>query len=1415
MADDPNRDILPVRDICVDTCRSSIGLYIDPRERHIVTKLDRYQLEDRYLRLLEEANHLKKVSNSQEDKIKRLATKLMRVTANPRPYAVALDVYEDKNKIIALELENSKLKDKMSVLRNQLLSHTIGSRSSSRSRNPQARSSSGRLSCRSENSRTKVSSCQCIIERGNNDIDAQNNLDKIEELESEKKELTNRIAELEKELSVCTAASQREKTAENVEYIRVWRQMKQLNDKLIAAENENESLNVRINDLKRTLEETTKSNEEITTELLTEKKRMAEMDEEMLKAKESQQSLREKEEQINDLMNEMKILQQHNNELIELSSKYSDVEVENKELKKKLTKQLDDQENLKTAFNTEQANIVALQTSNEQLFGKLHELQKNIDTLTVQLTTFQNQAEKQETPKETQITTKQTDSEIPATTDKYTSHKDIAIQAEQCSKCCETLEKILQVNIATKETKCNTCCNNTLNQSSRVVKMMDNSSQTESKRPTSASRKDQGSSNTKQKSKKEESSIAKQNPQPPTNPEPALTPEKMLKLLEQAQINRSSQKSTSTGVKEILDQTPRHSDREALVQVNQENPGFQAKYQQRETNKMANEPRAQEKQLVDSNKILSVVFNILQEYCLSYNMPNEIGTLYRECAPIEQRSLKDANNNIANGSIRIGCNAKRLCSSPYEKQRPDKFERKIFSGIKKYNRPVKPGETNECTCSSSMKCNANSDCEGRCCDALTVKMTGKKSPKNPKINPASNVVTFSDHLTKNVPRQLQDDSSTYKSWERRKSVSITEEDDSLQQYVEQLDKYKDIVNDVAGIPLKEIVDRKDITETMACVSDEKELLSDESKKKSSCSPDCINDCMDASGFISDTFPMIIADGQGLVELHIVSLQLSTCAKQILYREGDINNVSLFVSWDIWNQETAYTPTLKCPKLNYNSSFVYRISDLCSFFNYVLLEFVIFEVNVYHEDSENYIAARGKLCIKDILDYPQNKLHYIAPVNSVLPCTSGMNLGQLSLWVRLSCDVEKVEEFKKKRGLHSPSIEEPMHPVLPMTRPSKIDLFRTEENGSTESVESKVNHLQLLSKEHISKKDDTPSLTFKDESSDTSGEIPIGIIQSTIEKSSLTVVKESEEEMENTLSDHRQVDNSLISQKDTFPSVIQWKSPSEGILKDPTRDSNSITKETEDTSKSDTAMTTSSVLEFNAMITNEKQTETAADPVRSAKAESIRDLTNVLSEKNWEKYKERSRLTFTGIDEEDGSSLESVNDSQLEKDTIIIEVVSLTLFPQTNLMQNEEYQLLYIEYCFLGFCGAEMETVSLQKPKPPNQQLAYNFKRKFRVDEETHALQNNILRAMLDKTTNPNIKFILVCEPLPNETDTKECVEVGFANFNIREYALMDSEKFVSLPVYNPEENEQIGLLKISVLGLNTIRQFLARRESDT
>ena len=82
---------------------------IDPRERHFVGKLDRYELEDKYLRLMDEMQCLKKLSNRQEDKIKRLATKFMRVSANSRACINVHDICNDKERISTLECENNKV----------------------------------------------------------------------------------------------------------------------------------------------------------------------------------------------------------------------------------------------------------------------------------------------------------------------------------------------------------------------------------------------------------------------------------------------------------------------------------------------------------------------------------------------------------------------------------------------------------------------------------------------------------------------------------------------------------------------------------------------------------------------------------------------------------------------------------------------------------------------------------------------------------------------------------------------------------------------------------------------------------------------------------------------------------------------------------------------------------------------------------------------------------------------------------------------------------------------------------------------------------------------------------------------------------------------------------------------------------
>lgn len=52
------------------------------------------------------------------------------------------------------------------------------------------------------------------------------------------------------------------------------------------------------------------------------------------------------------------------------------------------------------------------------------------------------------------------------------------------------------------------------------------------------------------------------------------------------------------------------------------------------------------------------------------------------------------------------------------------------------------------------------------------------------------------------------------------------------------------------------------------------------------------------------------------------------------------------------------------------------------------------------------------------------------------------------------------------------------------------------------------------------------------------------------------------------------------------------------------------------------------------------------------------------------------------------------------------------------MLDDEVRLLYVEYSFLGYRGADMETESITKPKTIKEPLTYNFKRSNAVNRRT-------------------------------------------------------------------------------------------------
>ncbi|CAL1675021.1 unnamed protein product [Lasius platythorax] len=1216
MADDPNRDILPVKEgSCADTIISGI----DPRERHLVCKLDRYQLEDKYLRLLDEASNLKKLSNCQEDKIKRLGTKLIRLASNPRSCGLALDVADDKSRTAALELENTKLKEKIAVMRNQLLSHTMSGRSSSRSRNLVRPSSSGFVTCRSENNRTRVPSCQCIVGAGDDDNDMRNCLLKIEKLEAQKKDMTCRITELEKELTL-SANTQREKVAENVEYIRVWRQMKQLNDKLMTAQEKNAALTTEINDLKTTLEQTTKNNQEIAAILTSERTRIAEIDHHMLKAKNSELTLREKDEQIRDFMSEIKILQQHNNELISLTSKYGQVEFENIELRKKLSENAQDQQTLKTTFNNEQANIVTLKATNERLLAKLQELQTNIDTLTVQVASFYKQNGKCDA-----VASKMTLSDV-----------------KQCMKCCEMYDKIMQLE--------------KVGNTQKSLQLADKSIQTII---ITASIKEQ-STMTRSEEKRNEEKASLQSPlkewktSQETNGTNVLSREKILKLLDQAQINTPLDASRITSKEEytgILDVAQRHSDGEISSQLLHD-----------ELNPESSRKGLVENPNITLNQMFLILFDVLQEY-MSFNNVDE--TFSSHQVSTIKNPLIDVNNN--NLSVITTRGIKQNCLSADAAENLE----------------------SDCRCAlQSITAVDTKDCKNLACEKKSATVLMKDTCSSMK-----------DALDVNLFPKIHE--------KCRKS------------------SYRDISKDFcAEKTVKKLKRLKSPRCNLTCHFRKlKDPLSLEEKQKLPCRIECLDDSMKLTACPTECFPLLISDSQGLIEIHISRLQLSTSVAKIP-EEEDICNLYIYISWDIWGEKTAYTPRMKCPNLIFNSSSVYRIADLSSFFKNVLSEYLVFRVNIVRRNDTSYTLARAKVSIKDILDYPQNKLHYIVPVSSVISCFFGVNFGQLSLWVRLSCNVDMVEAFKKQCGITSLR-DVPLH--VPSIRKDTNDVPQ----------ESFVPHPSVKVEDARPKDQDLKDRTIREESKELHIQSPLDI--------------KFEYETENS-EDENYLDNSnnedFASRRDGTNRIseedkrITARCPDSDAL----TDSNNVETQRQ---RRDTLKDSSSMKEFRTLIEN-----------------------------------------------------------HLEKDTIIIEIASMQLLNESFIMQDDEIHLLYVEYSFLGRRGEDMETVSVEKPKTASQEMFYNFKKKFRIDEKTHSVERNILRSMLAESTSPNVKFIIISEPLPEETEVKECEEVGYAIFNIKKYALGDGSRDVSLPIKD-DRNRQIGTLKIVVSGFDAIRQCLS------
>ncbi|XP_015275918.1 PREDICTED: X-linked retinitis pigmentosa GTPase regulator-interacting protein 1 [Gekko japonicus] len=155
----------------------------------------------------------------------------------------------------------------------------------------------------------------------------------------------------------------------------------------------------------------------------------------------------------------------------------------------------------------------------------------------------------------------------------------------------------------------------------------------------------------------------------------------------------------------------------------------------------------------------------------------------------------------------------------------------------------------------------------------------------------------------------------------------------------------------------------------------------------------------------------------------------------------------------------------------------------------------------------------------------------------------------------------------------------------------------------------------------------------------------------------------------------------------------------------------------------------------------------------------------------------------------------------------VEVVSLSLHPDSEPVANEGIQQLYVEYHFPGVPLEETETpFSLRKPLG-GQEIYFHFSKVIKLDPDPASIQRQLLFSMLvvEEPPHNQLQFVVVSEPLPGARG--ECEDVGFAYLDLRQILLTGSDVLQqNLPVVSPlDPNNSIGLLRVSVEAAAALR----------
>lgn len=116
----------------------------------------------------------------------------------------------------------------------------------------------------------------------------------------------------------------------------------------------------------------------------------------------------------------------------------------------------------------------------------------------------------------------------------------------------------------------------------------------------------------------------------------------------------------------------------------------------------------------------------------------------------------------------------------------------------------------------------------------------------------------------------------------------------------------------------------------------------------------------------------------------------------------------------------------------------------------------------------------------------------------------------------------------------------------------------------------------------------------------------------------------------------------------------------------------------------------------------------------------------------------------------------------EHESLTIEIVSLEIYPESEIMMNRSIKFIYMEYTFLGHKGHLLETPqSLPKPLP-GIKLMYEFRKSFDFDYKQNFSEIRTLHKLLHSNF-PTIKFLIISEPSQEDLHVNpdlECEEIG-------------------------------------------------------